>query len=352
MLPQAADDVAGGTPAIGGAAGIADWSQPGGNAANAPGNVSLAGASGAASWRVPVVEKASKRNVRPSVPPLVYGGRIFVYDASGTVSVAVAGRRQGTGRSRSRRRARRAAPPAAASPPPARRSSRRPASASWWRSTRRPAIALWAFKLSAPAHSAPTASGGKVFVVSATNVLHAVNQADGTEAWQYPGIPETAGVLSSASPAVSGDTVVVPYSSGEVIAFDTDDRRAEMGRRGDPLDAHARRVGPDRRGGEPGHLRRRRLRDRRVGPHHRGAACRRRAAVGAEHRQRVDAGRLRQRDLHRRPRGQHGRARPGDRQGVLADGAAGRAQEEILLRLGRPDACRQPALGGVERRQA
>ena len=57
-------------------------------------------------------------------------------------------------------------------------------------------------------------------VVTATNVLHAVNQADGSEAWEYPGIPEAAGVLSAASPAVSGNTVVVPYSSGEVIAFD------------------------------------------------------------------------------------------------------------------------------------
>jgi outer membrane protein assembly factor BamB len=76
--------------------------------------------------------------------------------------------------------------------------------------------------MSAPAHSAPTAANGKVFVVSDTNVLHAVNQADGTEAWQYAGIPETAGVLSAASPAVSGGTVVVPYSSGEVIAFDAE----------------------------------------------------------------------------------------------------------------------------------
>ena len=58
-------------------------------------------------------------------------------------------------------------------------------------------------------------------MVTSTTVLHALNQSDGTEAWQYPGIPETAGVLSAASPAVSGNTVVVPYSSGEVIAFNT-----------------------------------------------------------------------------------------------------------------------------------
>jgi outer membrane protein assembly factor BamB len=50
-------------------------------------------------------------------------------------------------------------------------------------------------------------------------VLHAVSQADGTEAWQYPGIPETAACFPAPA-RVSGGTVVVPYSSGEVIAFD------------------------------------------------------------------------------------------------------------------------------------
>jgi outer membrane protein assembly factor BamB len=85
-LPQTVSEVTGGTPSIGAASALAEWPQPGGNAANAPGNVSLDGASGAASWRVRAVDKASKRNVRPSVPPLVFGGRIFVYDTSGTVT--------------------------------------------------------------------------------------------------------------------------------------------------------------------------------------------------------------------------------------------------------------------------
>ena len=40
---------------------------------------------------------------------------------------------------------------------------------------------------------------------------------------------------------------------------------------------------------------------------------------------------------------------PDDRRGVLADGAAGRAQEEILLGLGGADARRRRALGGLER---
>jgi outer membrane protein assembly factor BamB len=221
VMPQPGTeaDVAEGSPAIGGASGLSDWSQPGGNAANAPGNVSLAGSSGTQAWRARVIDSAGKRNVRPSMPPLVHGGRIYVYDAGGTVSSLSAG----------------GAKAWSVSLKPEGEKSRSPgggiaasgnavfAATSYGEVVALDAATgnrLWTFKMSAPARSAPTAAAGKIFVVGATNVLHAVNQADGTEAWQYPGIPETAGVLSSASPAVSGDTVVVPYSSGEVVAFD------------------------------------------------------------------------------------------------------------------------------------
>jgi outer membrane protein assembly factor BamB len=219
VLPRAGDEIAGGTPSIGGASGLADWSQSGGNAANAPGNVSLSGTSGEAAWRARVIESSGKRGVRPSVPPLVYGGRIFAYDATGTVtSVAPGGARAWSvslapGEEKSKAQG---GGIAAAG------------SAIYVATGFGELVALdaatgnrlWASPLGAPAHSAPSAAGGKVFVVSATNVLHALNQSDGTEAWQFPGIPEKAGVLSAASPAVAGDTVVVPYSSGEIIAFD------------------------------------------------------------------------------------------------------------------------------------
>jgi outer membrane protein assembly factor BamB len=217
-LPQGSYEVAGGTPSIGAANALAEWSQPGGNAANAPGNVSLGGTSAASAWRVGAVQKAGKRNVRPSVPPIVHGGRVFVYDTSGVVTALGSGGGKAWSVS--------LAPEGEKS-----RTSGGGIAASGNAIFAAPGFGelvaldaanggrIWSFKMSAPAHSAPTASDGMVFVVSATNVLHAVNQSDGTEAWQYPGIPETAGVLSAASPAVSGGTVVVPYSSGEVIAF-------------------------------------------------------------------------------------------------------------------------------------
>jgi outer membrane protein assembly factor BamB len=220
-LTQSVTDVTGGTPSIGGAVAMADWSQPGGNPANAPGNISIDGTSGSSTWRVHAVDKASKRNVRPSVPPLIYGGNIYVYDTSGTVTALS----PGGGKSWSVSLAPEGEKSRAAGGGIAASGTAIFAATGYGELVALDASTgtkLWQFKMSAPAHSAPTAAGGKVFVVSNTNVLHAVNQSDGKEAWQYPGIPETAGVLSAASPAFSGNTVVVPYSSGEVTAFDAE----------------------------------------------------------------------------------------------------------------------------------
>lgn len=211
--------LSGDSATISAAVALADWSQPGGNPANAPGNVSLSSGDGALLWRAQATAKVGRKGVRTSAPPLTIGGRFYVYDAGGTVTaLAGAGGRQ-------------------------------------WSVSLKPKdenslvtgggiaaignvivaatgygelVALdaatgaraWTYDLREPARGAPTAAGGKVYVVTVTNVLHAVNIADGSEAWTYAGIPAIAGILSAASPAVSGNIVVVPYSSGEVIAFD------------------------------------------------------------------------------------------------------------------------------------
>ncbi len=208
-LPQGVVEVTGGTPSIGAATPLADWSQPGGNAANAPGNVSLSSASGAASWRARAVEKASKRNVRPSVPPIVAGGAIYVYDTDGNVNAL----RPGGGNAWSVSLAPKGEKSHAAGGGVAASGNAVFVATGYGELVALDAATgnkIWTFDLGAPAYSAPTAAGGMVFVVSATNVLHAVKQSDGTEAWQYPGIPETAGVLSAASPAVSGTASSFP----------------------------------------------------------------------------------------------------------------------------------------------
>ncbi len=79
---------------------------------------------------------------------------------------------------------------------------------------------LWTKTLDTPARGAPAASNGMVVVVTQDNEVIGLNQSDGEQAWSFAGIAENAGLLSSANPAVSGSTVVVPFSSGEVMALD------------------------------------------------------------------------------------------------------------------------------------
>jgi outer membrane protein assembly factor BamB len=43
--------------------------------------------------------------------------------------------------------------------------------------------------------------------------------SDGTELWNFTGMPERASILASASPAVDGDTVVIPYPTGDLVAL-------------------------------------------------------------------------------------------------------------------------------------
>ena len=84
---------------------------------------------------------------------------------------------------------------------------------------------LWKTALDVPIVDAPTANGGRVFVCTQDNHFYAIAEADGRKLWDHQGIAESAGVLESTSPAVAGDFVVAPYSSGELFAI-----RVENGR--------------------------------------------------------------------------------------------------------------------------
>ncbi len=84
---------------------------------------------------------------------------------------------------------------------------------------------IWRRKVTGPIRAAPTISGGRLFAITITNELYALDTGDGRVLWTYAGITETAGLLGGASPAVDGSVVVVPFSSGEVVAL-----RVENGR--------------------------------------------------------------------------------------------------------------------------
>jgi outer membrane protein assembly factor BamB len=78
---------------------------------------------------------------------------------------------------------------------------------------------LWTTPVDVPIHGAPTVSGSRVFVVDVENQIMAFDTTTGRQDWSYRGIPEPARILRASSPAVTGDTVIAPFSSGEVVAL-------------------------------------------------------------------------------------------------------------------------------------
>ena len=84
---------------------------------------------------------------------------------------------------------------------------------------------IWRKNLSAPAHGAPTVADGRIFAITVDNELQVLAADDGRLLWTHNGLPEPASLLGAASPAVEGDVVVVPYTSGELFGL-----RVENGR--------------------------------------------------------------------------------------------------------------------------
>jgi len=77
----------------------------------------------------------------------------------------------------------------------------------------------WRAKTSEAIHGAPTVSGGRVFAVALDNTLLTFDVATGAPSWNYQALAESARILAASSPAVSGDTVVAAFGSGELVAL-------------------------------------------------------------------------------------------------------------------------------------
>lgn len=216
--PLVADpDAARSGPSLPAARGNADWSQPGGNASNAPGHLALDAEVGRA-WTVSAA-RGSSSDARLAITPIVYGGGIFVMDATAEVTSVS----PGGGRSWSvKLRPDHEKDEGVIGGGIAADGGRLFAATGYgdvFALDPSSGAQLWVARLKVPIRSAPTAVDGRVFVITADNRLHALSAENGSEMWSYRGIPETTGLIANTSPAVSGETLVVPYSSGEVVAF-------------------------------------------------------------------------------------------------------------------------------------
>lgn len=84
---------------------------------------------------------------------------------------------------------------------------------------------IWRKRVGAPVRSAPTIANKRIFILTVDNQLAALATADGHRLWTHSGIPETAGLVGGASPAIAGDVVVAGDSSGELYALAVENGR-------------------------------------------------------------------------------------------------------------------------------
>ncbi len=209
---------------VGPARANADWPQPGGNAQNDPGHLAFNGG-GTRAWRASVTgsnvtgSMARRGTMRIAARPVVAGDRVFVYAPDGSVTALALNSGSRIWRvSLQPEKERDSAPGGGVTVENGRVFVATGYGQVAALSAQNGEI-LWRRDLVTPARSAPTAGAGKVFVVSQKNQVFAIDQEDGSESFTYDGIPEQAGLVAVSSPAVSGGKVVIPYSSGEVMAF-------------------------------------------------------------------------------------------------------------------------------------
>jgi outer membrane protein assembly factor BamB len=78
---------------------------------------------------------------------------------------------------------------------------------------------IWRKDMGVPIVNAPMVNAGRVFFSTHDNHFFALAEADGRQLWDHQGITESQGMLASTNAAVSGETVIAPYTSGEIFAL-------------------------------------------------------------------------------------------------------------------------------------
>ena len=198
------------------------WSQPGGVASNAPGHLSWS-ASGNTLWRASA-GNGSSSDGRLTASPIVYQGRVYTLDAEGEVAAF--------SESSGERLWRISLSPENESGEEGFGGGLAADGGKLLVTTGFGTVValnlengevVWKKSVGVPIRTSPTAAKGKLFFVTTDSRLYCLSVADGAEIWTFRGLPGSASLISNVSPAVSGDTVVVPFTSGDVIAYKISD---------------------------------------------------------------------------------------------------------------------------------
>ena len=81
---------------------------------------------------------------------------------------------------------------------------------------------IWRQVLTAPMRGAPTVRAGRVVVITVDDHAYCIAADDGQILWSHQGTVEPATMMQGNSAAIDGNTVIVPYNSGEVFALRID----------------------------------------------------------------------------------------------------------------------------------
>ena len=195
-----------------------NWMQPGGTASNAMHNLAI-GSQPVRAFSVHA-GKGSNRDGRLTASPIVAGGRIFVLDTEANVR-ALSADNGGLAWTRSLvpegKKGRGAFGGGLASD----------GSHVYATSAFGEVLALdassgaiqWRKSVGSPVRGAPTVSNGRVLFTSVANQVFCLSTSDGSEIWTSQGVGEQASVIASTSPAIQGEAVIVPQTSGDLTAF-------------------------------------------------------------------------------------------------------------------------------------
>lgn len=213
------------------------WAQPGGAANGSPGHLQLSGSNLHQAWSASAGRGKSKVG-RVTAPPIVYGDRVYTLDSDGNVSafsisggdaawkasLAPTTDKTGPGFSAiTENILNLTAEDGGGYGGGIAADGGRIFAASGFGAV----IALdpasgnriWEKNLSVPIRVAPTAAQDRLFVLTVEGRLHCLSTIDGAPLWVVRGLPQSASLGLNASPIVDEDIVVVPYSSGDVVAL-------------------------------------------------------------------------------------------------------------------------------------
>jgi outer membrane protein assembly factor BamB len=213
------------------------WAQPGGEPNSSPGHLALSGSNLRQAWSASAGRGKSKVG-RVTAPPIVYGDRVYTLDSDGNVSafsisggsaawkvsLAPTTDKAGPGFSAITENIMNlTAEDGGGYGGGVAADGGRIFAASGYGAV----IALdpatgnriWEKNLNVPIRVAPTAAQDRLFVLTIEGRLYCLSTIDGAELWMVRGLPQSASLGLNASPVVEDDVVVVPYSTGDVVAL-------------------------------------------------------------------------------------------------------------------------------------